>query len=135
MCKAFSESVYIPYFFKGFSVMGSCLFCKVIAGEILVDKVYEDENALVFKDTNPQAPSHFLAIPKKHYAAVHEIPQGETGTLIGGLMNAISEALSAAGLDKSGYRLVANFGNSAGQTVRHLHFHILGGRELRWPPG
>ncbi|MDR0330396.1 MAG: histidine triad nucleotide-binding protein [Chitinispirillales bacterium] len=115
--------------------MSDCLFCKIAAGEIPADKVYEDDRALVFRDISPQAPTHLLAIPKKHYAAAHEIPQGEMGALLGGLMNALCQALKASGLDKDGYRLVVNSGDSAGQTVGHLHIHALGGRELAWPPG
>lgn len=115
--------------------MGDCLFCKIAAGQIPADKVYEDDRALVFRDISPQAPAHLLAVPKKHYASVHEIPPEEAGTLFGGLISALCEALRATGLDKSGYRLVVNSGEIAGQTVPHLHIHALGGRELAWPPG
>ena len=115
--------------------MADCLFCKIAAGEIPAGKIYEDGDALVIRDINPQAPSHFLAIPKRHYPAVHDIPQSEMPALMGGLMNALNKALEADGLDKSGYRLVVNSGDIAGQTVQHLHVHALGGRELAWPPG
>jgi histidine triad (HIT) family protein len=115
--------------------MSDCLFCKIAAGQIPADKVYEDDRALVFRDIAPQAPTHLLAIPKTHYAAVHEIPPEEAGTLMGGLTDAVCKALRATGLDKSGYRLVVNSGETAGQTVNHIHIHVLGGRELAWPPG
>jgi len=115
--------------------MNDCLFCKIAAGQIPAGKVYEDDRALVFKDIDPKAPTHLLAIPKKHYASVHEIPPEEVGTLMGGLTGALCKALSSTGLDKDGYRLVVNSGEIAGQTVPHLHIHVLGGRELAWPPG
>jgi histidine triad (HIT) family protein len=115
--------------------MNDCLFCKIAAGQIPADKVFEDNCALVFRDINPQAPTHLLAITKKHYASVHDIPPEEVGTLTGGLMVAVCMALFRTDLDKSGYRLVVNSGDIAGQTVNHLHIHILGGRELAWPPG
>jgi histidine triad (HIT) family protein len=115
--------------------MADCLFCKIAGGEIPAGKVYEDDCAVVFRDISPQAPTHLLAVPKKHYAAVHEIPADEAGALMGGLTAALREALRATGLDRDGYRLVINSGETAGQTVGHLHVHVLGGRELGWPPG
>ena len=115
--------------------MGDCLFCRIIKGEIPADRVYEDERAIVIRDINPQAPSHFLAVPKAHYPAVHDIPPAETGDVMGGLTNALCKALDAFGLDKNGYRLVVNSGDIAGQTVPHLHIHVLGGRQFGWPPG
>jgi len=115
--------------------MNDCLFCKIATGQIPADKVYEDDRALVFRDISPQAPTHLLAISKKHYAAVHDIPPEEVGTLLGGVIGALREALRLTGLDKNGYRLVVNSGEIAGQTVPHLHIHVLGGRELAWPPG
>jgi len=115
--------------------MSDCLFCKIAAGQIPADKVYEDGRALVFKDISPQAPAHFLAIPKEHYASVHEIPPEKVGELMEGLVGALRKALRAAGLDESGYRLAVNSGETAGQTVPHLHIHVLGGREFSWPPG
>ncbi|MCL2688556.1 MAG: HIT domain-containing protein [Chitinispirillia bacterium] len=115
--------------------MNSCLFCKISAGELPADKLYEDENAIVIRDINPQSPHHFLAIPKKHYPAVHDIPQNEMPPLFAGLMNAVCQALNSSGLHNAGYRLVINSGDTAGQTVPHLHIHILGGRQLEWPPG
>jgi len=115
--------------------MSNCLFCKIAAGELPAEKLFEDENAIVIRDINPQAPSHFLAIPKKHYPAVHDIPAEETPSLFAGLMNAVRHALNTGGLENTGYRLVVNSGESSGQTVPHLHIHILGGRQMGWPPG
>lgn len=115
--------------------MTDCLFCKIAAGQIPADKIFEDDRALVFRDINPQAPTHILAIPKKHYASVHEIPPEEVAALMGGLTAALCTALRMVGLDESGYRLVVNSGETAGQAVPHLHIHALGGRELAWPPG
>ncbi|MDR2591276.1 MAG: histidine triad nucleotide-binding protein [Chitinispirillales bacterium] len=115
--------------------MSDCLFCKIAAGQIPADKIFEDDCALVFRDISPQAPTHLLAIPKKHYPSVHEIPPDEVGTLLGKLMTAVTTALRKTDLDKNGYRLVVNSGEIAGQTVPHLHIHVLGGRSLAWPPG
>ncbi len=115
--------------------MDDCLFCKIAAGQIPADKVFEDDCVLVFKDVNPQAPVHLLAVPKKHYASVHDIPPEEIGTLSGRLMAAVCMALRRTDLDKGGYRLAVNSGETAGQTVPHLHIHILGGRRFSWPPG
>ncbi len=112
-----------------------CLFCKIAAGQIPADKVYEDDRALVFKDISPQAPTHLLAVPKEHYASVHEIPPEKVETLMGGLTGAVREAVRLTGINEGGYRLVVNSGEIAGQTVKHLHIHVLGGRELAWPPG
>jgi histidine triad (HIT) family protein len=115
--------------------MSECLFCRIVCGEIPADRIYESRDALVFRDINPQAPHHFLAIPKKHYPAIHDIPAAEVGELTAGLISAARKAIEIAGLDKDGYRLVVNSGDIAGQTVPHLHIHVLGGRELGWPPG
>jgi len=115
--------------------MGDCLFCRIAAGEIPAEKIYDDDAAIVIRDINPQAPFHFLAIPKRHFPAVHDIPPEEMAEVIGGLFNAVCAALSQIGLDSAGYRLAVNSGEIAGQTVPHLHVHILGGRELGWPPG
>jgi histidine triad (HIT) family protein len=123
------------FFSKKGANMGDCIFCSIIAGEIPAERVYEDDSAIVIRDINPQAPHHFLVIPKKHYPSVHDIPEPEVSIVMGGLTNAICIALVDSGLDNAGYRLVVNSGDIAGQTVPHLHVHILGGRELKWPPG
>ena len=110
----------------------SGIFTKIINREIPADIVYEDEHCLAFKDINPQAPVHVLLIPKKEIASAQEV-QPEDKELMGHLMTKIPEI--AKKLNLSTYRLVANTGEDAGQTVFHLHIHILGGRKLTWPPG
>lgn len=108
----------------------SCLFCKIIAREIPSEIVYEDAHSLAFKDINPQAPHHILVIPKEH----HPNLKGMDITLMGHLFNAVNKVVCEQNLDDS-YRLVVNKGEKAGQSVFHLHVHILSGRSLSWPPG
>lgn len=107
-----------------------CIFCKIINGEIKTDKIYEDENCIIINDINPLAPIHLLMIPKTHYARLEEATVGETMELTF-MINKISQIKNAIGL-KNGYRLIINQGDDAGQTVQHLHIHILGGRKLNW---
>ncbi len=106
----------------------SCLFCKIIAGEIPSTKVYEDETVLAFRDIAPQAPTHILVIPKAHISSVAEVT-GENAPVVAHIFEVIPEIARAEGLE-TGYRVVSNCGPDAGQTVPHLHFHILGGKEL-----
>ena len=108
--------------------MENCLFCKIIAGDIPSTKVYEDEKVLAFRDIAPQAPTHILVIPKAHIASVAEIT-AENAPLVAHIFQVIPEIARAEGLD-GGYRVVSNCGADAGQTVHHLHFHILGGTVL-----
>ncbi len=110
-----------------------CLFCKIINREIPSEIVYENENVFAFKDITPQAPFHVLIIPKEHIVAPSEISK-ETAHLVGDISLAAAEIAKQEGL-ADGYRLVANSGKNAGQTVFHLHFHMLAGRSLSWPPG
>ena len=110
-----------------------CIFCKIIAGEIPSDKIYEDEEILCFRDLEPQAPVHVLIIPKKHIASLDGVEETHK-ELTGHLMAKVSEIASLLGL-KDGYRLVCNCGHDGLQTVPHLHFHLLGGRMMSWPPG
>ena len=105
-----------------------CLFCKIIAREIPSTKVYEDETVLAFRDIAPQAPTHILVIPKTHIASVGEVT-GENSALVAHIFEVIPQIAAAEGL-VNGYRVVSNCGSDAGQTVPHLHFHILGGAEL-----
>lgn len=105
-----------------------CLFCKIIAGDIPSTKIYEDENVYAFRDINPQAPTHILVIPKMHIASVAELT-GENSDLVARIFEVIPKIAEAEGLT-NGYRVVSNCGADAGQTVFHLHFHILGGKEL-----
>lgn len=108
--------------------MENCLFCKIVAGEIPSTKVYEDEKVLAFRDIAPQAPTHILVIPKCHIASVAEIT-AENADIVAHIFTVIPQIAKAEGLD-NGYRVVSNCGADAGQTVHHLHFHILGGAEL-----
>lgn len=115
--------------------MDTCLFCKIIKGEIPAEKVYENDSTVIIRDIDPQAPYHLLALPRKHYAAIHDIPSEEIASYMGDLTKAVSHYLKESGLDQKGYRLVINSGRSAGQSVFHIHVHILGGRSMQWPPG
>ena len=114
--------------------MEDCLFCKMAKSSIDVPKVYEDEKVFVIKDINPQAPYHYLAIPRDHYAAIHEV-EADNGTLFDALFSAIRTVVRKEELAEKGYRLVINSGTSAGQSVDHIHVHLLSGRQLQWPPG
>ena len=108
--------------------MSDCLFCKIIAGSIPSTKVYEDETVLAFRDIAPQAPTHVLVVPKAHMASVNDIT-AENSAVVSHIFDVIPQIAKAAGLD-GGYRVVSNCGADAGQTVHHLHFHILGGKTL-----
>ena len=112
----------------------SCLFCKIARGEIPVKRLAEDAHALAFPDLNPQAPTHVLVIPKLHVASLAAVQDGEWDHVaaVTGLAARVARAL---GLAESGYRCVFNSGRDAGQTVHHLHLHLLGGRPMLWPPG
>ena len=105
-----------------------CLFCKIVAGEIPSTKVYEDETVLAFRDIAPQAPTHILVIPKAHIGSVAEITAENSG-VVAHIFEVITQIAQAEGLTE-GYRVVSNCGEDAGQTVHHLHFHILGGKKL-----
>lgn len=113
--------------------MTDCLFCKIIAGEIPSDKLYEDDDILAFKDINPEAPTHFLVIPKPHIVNLSELNE-ENDQLIGKMMRVAAQVAEENGIGK-GYRTVMNNGADAGQLVFHLHMHVIGGRPLNWPPG
>lgn len=114
--------------------MSDCLFCKIINGDIPSDKVYEDDNVLGFNDIGPQAPHHVLFIPKKHISTVNELDDGDAA-LVGKLVLAAKQHAGKLGVAEEGYRLVMNTNASAGQTVFHIHLHMLAGRPLTWPPG
>lgn len=109
----------------------NCIFCKVVAGEIPAKIVKEGDSYMAFKDINPQAPAHLLLIPKQHYSDLTEV---KDITLLGSLLEAATTVASEQGLNK-GFRVVINTGKESGQTVFHLHLHILGGRTMHWPPG
>ena len=114
--------------------MSNCIFCKIIAGEIPAKKIFEDDEMLAFHDITPQAPVHFLLIPKKHISNVMELT-AEDVALAGRLLNKAQELAKEQGCEKNGGRFVINAKSDGGQTVDHLHIHVLGGRALGWPPG
>lgn len=111
-----------------------CLFCRIASGELDADILYQDAEVTAFRDVNPQAPTHILVIPNRHIASVAEATAADVGVL-GKLMLAARELAGKEGLDDSGYRMVVNTGSGAGQTVFHIHLHLLGGRAFSWPPG
>ncbi|MGC8937418.1 MAG: histidine triad nucleotide-binding protein [Thermodesulfovibrio sp.] len=110
----------------------NCIFCRIIKKEIPSKIVYEDELVLAFEDIAPQAPVHILVIPKKHYSTLLEIEDKE---LIGHIFMVIKKIAKEKGIDERGFRVVMNCNHEAGQTVYHVHFHLLAGRQMRWPPG
>ena len=114
--------------------MSQCLFCRIAAGEIPANVLYSDEDVLAFRDINPQAPLHALVIPRKHIATINDL-QADDATLVGKLFLAAKQVAKEAGYAKDGYRVVMNCGLDAGQTVFHIHLHVLAGRALSWPPG
>ena len=110
-----------------------CLFCKIIAGEIPSDTVHEDDLVVAFDDINPVAPVHQLIIPRQHIASAAQLAESD-GPLLGRLFAVAAQLAERAGVTESGYRLVTNVGRDGGQSVDHLHFHLLGGLGLSWPP-
>ena len=114
--------------------MENCIFCKIIKGDIPSKKVYEDDKVLAFYDIYPEAPVHFLVIPKEHIASANEINE-KNAEIVAHIFLTINKIARELGIDKSGYRIVNNCGEDGGQTVGHIHFHVLAGRGLQWPPG
>ncbi len=114
--------------------MSECLFCKMVAGELVPDVVFENDHVMAFRDINAQAPTHILIIPKLHIATMNELAQKDAA-LVGEMFLAGKEVARLEGLSERGYRAVMNCNQDAGQTVFHIHLHILGGRALGWPPG
>ena len=112
--------------------MSDCLFCKIVKGDIPSSKVYEDELCLAFYDIDPQAPTHFLVIPKAHIGSVSEVNE-ENAAVVAHIFTVIAKVTKELGVDS--YRVVSNIGEQAGQSVFHLHFQVLGGRDMTWPPG
>lgn len=112
--------------------MSDCLFCKIAGGEIPSNKVYEDELCFAFYDIDPQAPTHFLVIPKAHIGSAAEV-NAENSAVVAHIFEVIAKVTKELGLDS--YRVVSNIGEQAGQSVHHLHFHVLAGRDMTWPPG
>ncbi len=114
--------------------MEDCIFCKIAAGEIPADIVYEDDAVVAFRDLSPQAPTHILIIPRRHIASLNEL-QAEDEGLVGHLFTVAGEIARAEGIADAGYRTVLNCNEDGGQTVFHIHLHLLGGRRMTWPPG
>ena len=115
--------------------MADCLFCRVVKGEIPATIVKRTDDAVAFRDIDPRAPAHVLVIPTRHVAAVRDARGSDGDALLGGLLRFAAQVATELGLDGGGYRIVTNTGKDAGQSVDHLHFHVLGGRKLTWPPG
>ncbi|HEU5169042.1 MAG TPA: histidine triad nucleotide-binding protein [Gemmatimonadales bacterium] len=115
--------------------MADCLFCRIVRGEIPARIAKRSDDAVAFHDINPQAPVHVLVIPTVHVAAVRDARSAEDERLLGRTLTFAAEVARELGLDARGYRIVTNTGPEAGQSVDHLHFHVLGGRRLGWPPG
>jgi histidine triad (HIT) family protein len=112
--------------------MSDCIFCKIASGEIPTGKLYEDDEFIAFKDTNPQAPLHFLVIPKKHISNIMDV---DDPALLGRLLFTAQKVAKQQGMEEKGCRFVINCKQDGGQTVMHLHVHVLGGRYMDWPPG
>lgn len=114
--------------------MEDCLFCKIVAGKIPSKKLFEDECILAFYDIDPQAPVHFLVVPKRHIDSAAALQETDA-ELIGHIYKVIADLCRQLGVAENGYRVVTNVGRDGGQSVGHLHFHVLAGRSLAWPPG
>lgn len=114
--------------------MTDCLFCKMVAGDIKPDTVYEDDDVLAFRDLHPHAPTHVLVIPKTHISTINDI-KPEQAALIGKLFLAAQQVAQDEGIAEPGYRTVMNCNAGGGQSVFHIHLHVLGGRAMNWPPG
>ncbi|HJO39835.1 MAG: histidine triad nucleotide-binding protein [Vicinamibacterales bacterium] len=111
-----------------------CLFCRIVAGEIPATLVHEDEQLVAFEDISPQAPTHVLIVPRRHLATLNDLGPADDG-LVGEMVRRAAEIAKARGIAEGGYRTVFNCNREAGQTVFHIHLHLLGGRPLAWPPG
>lgn len=111
-----------------------CAFCRIVAGEDPARILHVSDNVVAFRDSNPQAPTHLLVVPKEHLTSLAEIEERHAAMLVE-LFQAAAQLARAEGVARTGWRLVANTGSDAGQSVHHLHFHLLGGRRMQWPPG
>ncbi|HHJ80152.1 MAG TPA: histidine triad nucleotide-binding protein [Candidatus Tenderia electrophaga] len=114
--------------------MSDCLFCKMVSGEIQPDTVYDDDDVLAFRDINAQAPTHVLVIPKRHISTINDL-NADDAELVGKLYLAAKQVAEQDGIASDGFRTVMNCNAGAGQTVFHIHLHVLGGRNMLWPPG
>ncbi len=115
--------------------MDDCIFCKIAQKELSSEVVYETKDVIAFRDVAPVAPTHILVIPKEHIQSLSQLGQSERSNLLPKIYDAIDELVKKESLDDKGYRVVSNTGKEGGQTVNHLHFHLLGGRSMQWPPG
>jgi histidine triad (HIT) family protein len=111
-----------------------CLFCRIITGSIPAERIYDDDLVLAFRDIAPRAPTHVLLVPKQHIASAAELTEAD-GPMLGRLFTVAADLARSEGIADGGYRLVSNVGRWGGQTVDHLHFHLMGGRRFDWPPG
>lgn len=111
-----------------------CLFCKIVRGDISSSLVFESKDLMAFRDIRPQAPTHILIIPKQHIATINDIPDSEE-QLVGKMILTAKHIAHEEGIDKTGYRLVFNINSNGGQEVYHIHLHLMGGRQMTWPPG
>jgi len=114
--------------------MTDCLFCKIRDGDIPAEVVYENDDILAFRDVNPQAPTHVLIVPRKHISTINDLEDEDSGVM-GQMVLAAQDIAGYEGIAEEGYRLVVNCNAKAGQTVFHIHMHLLGGRNMTWPPG
>jgi histidine triad (HIT) family protein len=114
--------------------MSDCLFCRIAAGEVPAARVHDDETVIAFRDINPQAPTHILVIPREHIGSAADLTPAQDA-LWGHLLHVAQRLAASEGIDATGYRIVTNVGRGGGQTVGHLHLHLLGGRPMTWPPG
>ena len=114
--------------------MNDCLFCEIVAGRVPATLVYQDDSLIVFKDINPQAPLHVLIVPRRHIASLNELSPADD-VLVGSMLRRAALLAKESGYDERGYRTVFNTNREAGQTVFHIHLHLLAGRALGWPPG
>jgi histidine triad (HIT) family protein len=114
--------------------MSDCIFCKIVVGDIRADVVYSDDQVVAFRDINPQAPVHVLVVPRRHMESIFDLEEGD-GDLLWAVFRAIREVAEREGIAERGVRVVTNVREEAGQSVFHLHFHVLGGRRMAWPPG
>jgi histidine triad (HIT) family protein len=114
--------------------MTDCIFCKIASGEIPTDFVYEDDQVVAFRDLNPQAPTHVLVIPREHIATTNDLTPDNAG-IVGRMVLTTKQVAEQEGIAERGYRMLLNYNTEAGQTVFHIHLHVLGGRAMGWPPG